>query len=561
MKHSAQHFEKSGRQLWFKGEYYRALKLMQEGLELYPGDFRLKLGVALAQLRLGNYAIARDLLRELLDDSPNNGDALSAMCEACLSLGKKQDALDCAEKIHKHHSNSAVLLEHLGMAMLEHGLFEEAKRAFAAALAATPERPYARFGLGIVHSGQGHHTAAIREIRAALRMKPEFYEARSYLGNLLYDHGQKKRAIKIFLSIPVEDMIDPVTISRLAAYARTDKKLLPLAGELEKRLDNLTRGQTISGFLHSLEERALHAAAPRAPANMKLRLIKVSPAAPFSEAQRAALYDMDKRLKALFPRQPAPPEIPPRRPPRVCDGIEGFLSAFALYLKSVSDNSVRFAGIPLAGQSAALGIDSLSRYAAALVSGMRGGQAQSAVSQQTMDALLSGAVNIVKQMPPGLRGSEWIAELGGIILAFWTPVDMLERIFLMMGILSQPEKKSLEPVIARGRAWRRWLRFRPDNKWASPAAQLIPSLPQNYGSRQQVRCARCQAVIADYPDISQPEDTPPVLCGDCESVLRCPRCKGPMRQVSSTRLGMETYRCMQCENRVKIKSRRTRLTR
>jgi Flp pilus assembly protein TadD len=555
MKRPADYFEKMGRQLWFKGEYYRALKLMQEGLSYYPSDFRLKLGVALAQLRLGNYAMARDILKEILDSSPNNGDALSALCESYLSLGKKQDALDCAAKIFKYHSHSSTLMEHLGMALLEHGLFDEAARAFKTALKLEPNHPYSRLGLGIVYSGMRKHKKAMAEIRKSLRLKPDFYEAMSYLGNLLYDQGHKGQAVKIFAQIPVDALIDPVTISRLNAYAKTDKKLLHLVPELERRIEKISKGQSISGFLHSLEERAAHALRSAKTPPARFRFIKTGPENVLLPAQKTALADLENMLKELFHKPHRLPTInEPPNPSRSRLGeADAFVYAFALYLKSISDNIKQLSGLPMTRWSEATGIDSIAPYAVAVIRIMQDENAQFGVTQSSMDALLAAIVNIVKLMPPELRGSEWLVELGGIIVAFWTPVDMLDRLFLMCEILSPLEKKSLEPVIARGRGWRKWLGYRQDCKWTSPAAQLIPSLPQTYGARKPIYCISCKNLVNDYWDIAQPGDTPPVKCGDCSLQLRCMNCKGPMRHVATARNGAQIYRCMECEKRYQIK--------
>lgn len=560
MKRPPEYFEKMGRQLWFKGEYYRALKLMQEGLEYYPSDFRLRLGVALAQLRLGNYAIARDILKELLSSSPNNGDALCALCEAYLSLGKKNDALACANGIYKAHPKSGTLLEHLGMALLEHGLFDEAIKSFSRAVGAEPKRPYSRLGLGIAYSGLGKQRKAVLEIRKAIRLKPDFYEAISYLGNLFYDVGQKAAAVKLFFSIPMESQIDPVTLSRLLAWCKGRKNLAAKIPEIGRRMEKLSSGQGIDGFLRELEEQAALSGPDKLPLPAKLRFIKLGANLPVNPAQKAMLYDIERRLKSLYARPRAGlslvalPSVPRAR----AGDADGFISAFAVYLKSIADNGKQFSRLPMTSWSASLGIDSIAPYAAALIKTMYDENAQFGVSQSSMDALLAALVNTLKWMPPGLRGSDWIAELAGVIVAFWTPVDMLERLFLMREILSPLEKKSVEPAIARGRAWRKWLGWRPDSKWTSPAAQLIPSLPQTYGARKSVKCADCGSPISDYWDIAQAGDAPPVRCGDCASALRCSHCKGPMRQVGAGKKGAKVYRCMQCEKRYQVKFKKLR---
>src|SRR3989339_757041 len=145
---SAEEFEGAGRDLWHRGEYEQALKVLQEGLLNYPKHKQLRLGVAMAQLRLGNFVAARDILLELEKDMPGNGDVLAALAETYLNLGKKKDALNSVKAAAAAHKNSPVLKEYLALMLSQHGLFREAVVYYKQVIAAASDRPYSHYGLG-----------------------------------------------------------------------------------------------------------------------------------------------------------------------------------------------------------------------------------------------------------------------------------------------------------------------------------------------------------------------------------------------------------------------------
>ena len=537
----AGYFERMGRRLWFAGEYYRALKLMQEGLSKYPGEPKLRLGVALAHLKLGNFADARDILTDFLAENPHNGDALAALCEAYLSLGRRREGLLRLAEIYRYHRSSCPLLEHVGTVLLERGLFREAAEAFRKSLKADGKRPYGRLGLGVALSGLHKTASAIRELKKAAALRENFYEAKSYLGNLLYDKGEVPAAIKLFLEIPADEQTDPVTLTRLIEFCRRRRDLAEKAEELERRLRAVSAGWDINEFLRSLEAKAGSAASPD---GRKLKFIKLPHGA--ASAAIPLLREMDKRLASLFSKPAARPgdflKLARARP----EDAEKFAELLAQYFKTVAEAVKEKPPAAMTKWAQAYGTDSLAPYGCALFRRLYDEDAQLGVSQASVDALLAAIVNIIKWIPPGLRGSEWFVELAGVLIAFWTPADMLERLFLLREILSPSEKKSVEPVVLRARAWRRWLGYKAETKWAWPAAELLPERAGAYGSAQPVRCSGCRRIIKDYWNIAQPQDKPPAKCGDCAIFMRCRKCGGPMRQVSVSAGGKPVYRCMEC---------------
>ncbi|MFH1619769.1 MAG: tetratricopeptide repeat protein [bacterium] len=554
---TAEAYEKAGRELWHNGEYEEALKVLQDGLSHYPEHAGLRLGMAMAHLRLGNFVSARETLEDLAHRMPGSGDVLAALAEAYLSLGKRKNALKTVRKAARSHDSPA-FIEYLALILAQHGLFRESIPYYKIVIAADPSRPYAWFGLGVALCRLRKLKEAVQKLEKALSLKKDFYEAASYLGNVLYDRKKRSMAVKLFMGIPPDQHMDPASLTRLIDYCKKSGKFSQLIPALEKRLQEVISGRDILKFVEQLEDHAVSGKpgmggrSGSAYEKMAgLRFSKVWKDAPMIIPQAGELYEIEKRLTKIFgspvrgvrrDRLPLIRNADPR-------AMEAFISSLASYLKAVAEKGAAPSQGPVSHWGKIWGIDDLAPYAVAVFRKMYDDPDRFAVRQVPVDTMLAAIVNLLKWMPPGLHGSEWIVELGGVIIAFWLRRDMLERLFLMREILTNTEKKCIEPLIKRGRSWRRWLGYKADRAWSYPSTELFKDVPKTLGAGQPVKCPRCRTVIKDYWDIADFNDSPPVRCGDCAPMRRCTRCQGPLRQVSSCGKGknkMTVYRCMEC---------------
>jgi len=547
MNKTAEYFERLGRKLWFRGDYYKALEILRAGLGLYPKDAKLKLGIAMAQLRLGSYAVARELLAEILADAPENGDALMAYCEAVLHLGRRQEAVETARRLAKRRNVSPSLLEHMGTLFLQHGVFEEAAQFLRKALAADPKRPYALLGLGIACKGLGRESEAVKVLQSALRASAKFYEAMSYLGNIIYDKGKQKEAVRLFLKIPPAEQLDPVTLTRLIDFCRKDKKLARKVPAYEARLREIATTYDIKNFIHMLEMKSAKPGARR-PAAPKVKYSFIKADSAYVSAEQAVrLKQLDSLLKTLFgakkysgarARLPAPSGWQPRE-----TGL--FFEEFAEFLKASLTQAAQEPQRWLLKS----GFVSLAPYAVALVRACYGQRTEPGPRQEAFDSLMDFLVKTLRGTPAGVRGAMWLVELGGAIIGFWTRADMLERALLISEILPPSARKNVAPMIGRGRAWRRWLGFKAEPGWAHPSSRILPEKAAN--AARSAHCQRCGREIRDFGYIAHAGDEAPVLCGDCAPAFFCPECGGPLRQVSSGQ-GFPVYACMECYKRHQI---------
>jgi tetratricopeptide (TPR) repeat protein len=75
------------------------------------------------------------------------------------------------------------------------------------------ESPEIELGLGICE----HHLGLVgfkKHLEKALRMAPRFHEARSYMGNVLFDEGKYEEALECFDKVPLPRHQDPASLKR-----------------------------------------------------------------------------------------------------------------------------------------------------------------------------------------------------------------------------------------------------------------------------------------------------------------------------------------------------------
>jgi hypothetical protein len=83
--------------------------------------------------------------------------------------------------------------------------------------------------------------ASRRHLRRALHLDSGLHEARIYLGHLLYDRGEWRRALEQFEAVPVDEHFDTLAIWRVLELKRAihgeelgSNKLAPWEGRLEE---------------------------------------------------------------------------------------------------------------------------------------------------------------------------------------------------------------------------------------------------------------------------------------------------------------------------------------
>jgi tetratricopeptide (TPR) repeat protein len=209
--------KKLGQALAALGRQGEANESFKEYLELEPS--KQAVALAVQHLASGRYDDAEELLREIIQEDPNNVDAMRYLAGAYFSrkdhledaeallrratqvapdfvaawalLGpvlmerdKFLDAIDAFEKATSLDRDNAELWGGLGNAYARASYVEQSAEAFARAVKLQPGSPGAQMGYAHVLKTIGDQPGSLRAYRAAIKAKPDFGEVYWSMANL-----------------------------------------------------------------------------------------------------------------------------------------------------------------------------------------------------------------------------------------------------------------------------------------------------------------------------------------------------------------------------------------
>ncbi len=240
---SSEEYDERAHNLYSEGQYDEALDVLREGLSLYPNSVELHIGVGYARLAREEIAWARRSFEEGLVLEPEHEDALAGLGETLLKLGQRDAALRCMRRtLELGYADDIDLMLQIGRALFREGEVAEAREYFEAALRHAPESAEVQSCIGYVEHRLGEDEAALATLRRALQTDSEYHEARIYLANVLYDHGDYEAALYHLEQTKPEDHWDELAIWRLLEMKRSLFKLVEGDPELkpwEERLSEL----------------------------------------------------------------------------------------------------------------------------------------------------------------------------------------------------------------------------------------------------------------------------------------------------------------------------------
>ena len=232
---SSEDYDERAHKLYDGGDYDGALEMVKEGLSLYPNAVELYVGMGYARTAREEYAWARQAFERALVLDPEHEDALVGMGETLLKFGESARALGLFRRVQSMgYDDDAELMLTMGRALYRQQLWAEAKDVFSRVAAARPDSAEAAACLGYTLHRLGDDLGSGRQIRRALRLDADLYEARIYLGHLLYDRGDWEGALREFERVPPVEHWDPLAVWRLVELKRalwqidaTDTRLAP----------------------------------------------------------------------------------------------------------------------------------------------------------------------------------------------------------------------------------------------------------------------------------------------------------------------------------------------
>jgi tetratricopeptide (TPR) repeat protein len=230
---SAEDYAEQAHQLYNEGQFDEAIAMLRQGLTAFPFAAELHVGLAYAHLAREEYAWARRSFDDALQINPEHEDALVGMGEALLKVGQAARALQCFETmlVLGFRDDHDLVLQ-AGRALFREGAVQAARRFFEVAHEAHPDSSEARACMGYADHRLGDDESAVKNLRSALELDPHHFEARIYLGNLLYDRGEFEAALYHLGQTAPDDHVDELAVWRLIELKKSIYRLEPNDPEL-----------------------------------------------------------------------------------------------------------------------------------------------------------------------------------------------------------------------------------------------------------------------------------------------------------------------------------------
>jgi tetratricopeptide (TPR) repeat protein len=177
-------------------------------------DLRIATLVADCYSRLGDDARAIQLLKPLQPTDPGNLDLAYVLGSALVRTGNLREGLVLVEDVAKR-GNSADAYLLAGSTLLKLNEKNRAMEDFDAAMRLNPNVPGLRTQVAIAKEGSGNLEGAESDLRKALELNPDDFEANIHLGGILYTRRDLDQA-RIYIGHAL--MINPSSL--FALYER-----------------------------------------------------------------------------------------------------------------------------------------------------------------------------------------------------------------------------------------------------------------------------------------------------------------------------------------------------
>lgn len=146
----------------------------------------------------GRYAEASKLYCDVLEESPNNADALNLLASATRSLGDAASAVRLARRAAEIAPFRPDIFYNLGNAAQAAGHMADAIDAWLEVVRLDPGHADAHANLGVAYGRQGRYDEAVVAYEQALALKPDHRIAGHNIGNALGELGRFDEATAAF---------------------------------------------------------------------------------------------------------------------------------------------------------------------------------------------------------------------------------------------------------------------------------------------------------------------------------------------------------------------------
>ncbi len=156
------------------------------------------MALAVQHHNAGRLPEAESIYRQILQDDPNQPDALHLLGVISHHFGKIDDAVTLIGKALSINPGFVAAHCNLGNALYDQGNLEDAAASYQKALTLNPEDLNATFNLGNILQQTGRLEEAVARYQKALSIKPDFFLAHNNLGNVFKDLERLDEAAQIY---------------------------------------------------------------------------------------------------------------------------------------------------------------------------------------------------------------------------------------------------------------------------------------------------------------------------------------------------------------------------
>jgi tetratricopeptide (TPR) repeat protein len=149
-------------------------------------------------IKTQKYATACDLLQNLLQEDPDEEDALELLGMANFFQKNLEKARECFEKLTQVNPANTQAWVNLGAILNRAGEYKKATEVLRRAIQRNRKCVEAYYNMGIAQRGQQMNSMAISAYKEALKIDPKMVDAHINLGNIYIDMNNVGLAIQCF---------------------------------------------------------------------------------------------------------------------------------------------------------------------------------------------------------------------------------------------------------------------------------------------------------------------------------------------------------------------------
>ncbi len=207
-----------------EGNSAAAVSLLQQALQLAPGNFEFRRRLAQAHLLGDGMDTAINLLQDLRTNYPNNPEVLRDLVAAQVRAGKHSEAADSLAAYLRNQPGDPAARVEMARYLSWSQRFDEASRAYQEVLGADPANVESLVGLAQVNLWQGRYPAALGQFDAVLSRQPDQREALIGKSQALFWTGRKDEAYQLIGEIQQRYPQDRDIVAVLDGFRETERQ-------------------------------------------------------------------------------------------------------------------------------------------------------------------------------------------------------------------------------------------------------------------------------------------------------------------------------------------------